>query len=133
MSITKKAAGELRAGLVTGAEIETAGRDGSGRFVATRGETTPQKRRADDPAARARKALADMTDAEDAEITAAALTDPDALPNVATARQRGRPRSAEKKVPVLLKLDPDLVDSLRASGPGWQTRVNALLRREMLK
>jgi hypothetical protein len=31
-------------------------------------------------------------------------------------------------VPILFRLDPDLVVQLRASGPGYQTRVNALLR-----
>jgi uncharacterized protein (DUF4415 family) len=29
---------------------------------------------------------------------------------------------------VTLRLDPDLLDRLRASGPGWQTRVNKALR-----
>ena len=42
-------------------------------------------------------------------------------------RSRGRPLKEKKKVPVTLRLDPDVVKALRASGPGWQTRTNALL------
>jgi uncharacterized protein (DUF4415 family) len=29
---------------------------------------------------------------------------------------------------VSLRLDPDVLDKLRAAGPGWQTRLNATLR-----
>ena len=32
------------------------------------------------------------------------------------------------KVAVSIRLDADLVDQFRASGRGWQTRVNAILR-----
>jgi uncharacterized protein (DUF4415 family) len=43
--------------------------------------------------------------------------------------RRGRPPSPEtRKQPVKIRLDPDLVAALRASGPGWQTRINELLR-----
>jgi len=41
---------------------------------------------------------------------------------------RGRPRAAARKEPVSLRLDEDILTRLRADGPGWQTRVNALLR-----
>jgi uncharacterized protein (DUF4415 family) len=30
---------------------------------------------------------------------------------------------------VLVKLDPDVVDKFRATGPGWQGRMNAALRK----
>lgn len=43
-------------------------------------------------------------------------------------RGRGRPKSEAAKVPVKLRLDPDLVAALRATGTGWQTRVNDTLR-----
>jgi uncharacterized protein (DUF4415 family) len=46
-------------------------------------------------------------------------------------RGRGRPWPA-RKVPIMFRLDPDLVAQLRASGPGYQTRVNALLREAVL-
>lgn len=44
-------------------------------------------------------------------------------------RTRGRPLKETKKVPVTLRLDPYVVEVLRATGPGWQTRTNAMLAR----
>lgn len=44
-----------------------------------------------------------------------------------TKARLGRPPAEVKKVPVKLRLDPEVVDALRASGPGWQTRINAML------
>lgn len=49
--------------------------------------------------------------------------------------RRGRPPGSKAevtKMPVKLRLDPDLLAALRASGRGWQTRVNEALRREFL-
>lgn len=70
--------------------------------------------------------------AEDAAITAAALSDPDALPLTDTKlkamRTMGRPRIANPKAAVTMRIDTDVLEALRSSGPGWQTRVNALLR-----
>jgi len=43
--------------------------------------------------------------------------------------RRGRPPLANRKRLVSLRLDPEVVEKLRASGPGWQTRANAVLRR----
>ncbi|PIQ36215.1 MAG: hypothetical protein COW59_13595 [Lysobacterales bacterium CG17_big_fil_post_rev_8_21_14_2_50_64_11] len=43
-------------------------------------------------------------------------------------RGRGRPKSEVTKVAVKLRLDPDLLAALRATGAGWQTRVNDALR-----
>jgi uncharacterized protein (DUF4415 family) len=34
-----------------------------------------------------------------------------------------------RKIPVLLRVDPDVLARFRASGPGWQTRMNAALRK----
>lgn len=70
---------------------------------------------------------------EDAAITAAALTDPDNLPltdaELAQFKPlRGRPRAMVKRPMVSMRMDPDVLERLQASGPGWQTRVNALLR-----
>jgi uncharacterized protein (DUF4415 family) len=47
-------------------------------------------------------------------------------------RGRGRPPSPARKVAIKFRLDPDVVERLRASGPGWQTRVNATLREAVL-
>lgn len=43
--------------------------------------------------------------------------------------RRGRPPKEPPKVPVTIRLDADLVKSLRASGQGWQSRVNDTLRK----
>jgi uncharacterized protein (DUF4415 family) len=46
--------------------------------------------------------------------------------------KRGRgergPQKTPAKVAVALRLDRDIIEALRASGDGWQTRVNDLLR-----
>ena len=42
--------------------------------------------------------------------------------------RRGRPKLDRPKSQVSLRLDADLLDALRATGTGWQTRVNAALR-----
>ena len=41
---------------------------------------------------------------------------------------RGRPRLPDAKRQVTIRLDPDLLDRLRATGPGWQTRLNEAVR-----
>ena len=41
--------------------------------------------------------------------------------------RRGRPKSEAPKIEVKIRLDANTVEHLRGSGPGWQTRVNALL------
>ena len=49
--------------------------------------------------------------------------------------RRGRPVGSVKpdsKVSIKLRLDPDVVAALRASGRGWQTRVNDLLRERVV-
>jgi uncharacterized protein (DUF4415 family) len=41
----------------------------------------------------------------------------------------GRPRSANPKLALKLRIDPDIVEYFRATGPGWQTRINDTLRK----
>jgi uncharacterized protein (DUF4415 family) len=65
------------------------------------------------------------------ELTAEQLADAD-LHEGGRLIRRGRPPSETRKQPVKIRLDPDLVAALRASGPGWQTRLNALLRKAVL-
>jgi uncharacterized protein (DUF4415 family) len=70
-------------------------------------------------------------------------TDPDDAPQLTTEmleraeifegnsfirRGPGRPKLASPKEAVHLRLDMDVVTRLRESGPGWQTRVNEILR-----
>lgn len=47
-------------------------------------------------------------------------------------RRRGRPLGSGTREQVAIRLDVDVPDAFRASGPGWQTRMNAALR-EWLK
>ena len=75
------------------------------------------------------------TPAEDAAITAAAIADPDATPftdaewaQVKPLVRRGRPLGSGTKVQVTLRLDVDVVEKLKSTGAGWQTRANDALR-----
>ena len=90
----------------------------------------------------------DLTDAEEAAIQAAIARDPDAreasdaqlaamrpaaqalspamLASLKTYR-KGRPKAEATKVPVKLRLDAHTVAVFRASGTGWQTRMNEIL------
>jgi uncharacterized protein (DUF4415 family) len=43
--------------------------------------------------------------------------------------RRGRPKSASPKQQVTLRLDADVLEGMRATGPGWQTRANEALRK----
>jgi len=49
-------------------------------------------------------------------------------PATGTLTRRGRPKLANPKRQVTLRLDGDLLDRLRESGPGWQGRINDILR-----
>jgi len=44
-------------------------------------------------------------------------------------RPRGRPRKADAKVHIHIRLSPQVLGHFRASGPGWQTRIDEVLRR----
>jgi uncharacterized protein (DUF4415 family) len=55
----------------------------------------------------------------------------EAFPALAEAMQKnigGRPKADNPKVAVSLRLDQDVVARFKASGPGWQTRINDALR-----
>lgn len=45
-----------------------------------------------------------------------------------TLTRPGRPKSLDPKRQVTLRLDGAVLDRLRSSGPGWQTRVNEILK-----
>ena len=73
--------------------------------------------------------------------TPAISNDPDDAPELTAAffksadlyegtkiKARGRPKAVTTKEPVKLRLDADVLAALRASGEGWQTRINETLR-----
>lgn len=70
---------------------------------------------------------------EDARITVAALSDPDALPVTEEELAQfftkvGRPKSLHRKLSTTIRLDADVLNAFKATGPGWQTRMNAALK-----
>ena len=109
----------------------------------------PEDERKEDERKDARRPSAeDLTDAEEAAIQAAIARDPDAreasdaqlaamrpaaqvlspamLASLKTYR-KGRTRAEVTKVPVKLRLDAQTLAVFRASGTGWQTRMNEIL------
>jgi uncharacterized protein (DUF4415 family) len=116
--------------------------------VFTREELEYLERRMAEAREKARN-LPDMTDEEDARITAAAKADPDNPPLTDEQwarmrpayqvhpefvakwlrRKRGRPPLEAPKKQVTLRLDQDVVEHFRAGGQGWQSRINDALRK----
>lgn len=70
--------------------------------------------------------------AEDAAIAASIAADPDTHElsdaEFKQMRRPGRPVGSGTKRQITLRLDSDLIDTFKASGDGWQTRINAVLR-----
>jgi uncharacterized protein (DUF4415 family) len=61
------------------------------------------------------------------------MTDPDApdcseLIRAETRRLRGRPRGNGRKTATSIRIDKDVLSAFRATGRGWQTRMNDALR-----
>jgi uncharacterized protein (DUF4415 family) len=59
-------------------------------------------------------------------------------PDIVSAYERGElrtrgPQKAPTKVPITIRLDPDVLDYFKSSGSGWQTRLNDTLRRAIGK
>jgi uncharacterized protein (DUF4415 family) len=77
---------------------------------------------------------ADAPDAESPEWTEEDMRSAipfSALPNSvkkAISKIRRGPQKAAKKVPVSIRLSPDVVAGLRATGEGWQVRADEALR-----
>lgn len=74
------------------------------------------------------------TTEEDAQITAAALTDPDNLPwtdedwvKAKPFMLRGRPLSDLTKKRITIRLERNTLEKFRATGKGWQTRIDKAL------
>ena len=46
-----------------------------------------------------------------------------------TSKQRGRKPDPNAKKLLTLRLDPDVIEHFKATGEGWQTRMNEALRK----
>lgn len=72
----------------------------------------------------------DAPEATDEQLAQAKPFD-QAFPALADAMRKnvgGRPKLDNPKVAVSLRLDQEIVARFKASGPGWQTRMNDALR-----
>ncbi|AVT75926.1 hypothetical protein RPPS3_18630 [Rhodopseudomonas palustris] len=76
----------------------------------------------------------DWDDVESPELTAEQIKElrpfAEVLPDLAASIRRGRgPNKAPTKRLVSLRLSPEVIDTYKAGGPGWQSRIDADLRR----
>ena len=54
----------------------------------------------------------------------------EAFPELAESARRLRgPQKAPTKVPVSIRLSPEVVEHFKAGGPGWQARIDDALRK----
>ncbi|MCJ8158354.1 BrnA antitoxin family protein [Sphingomonas sp. LaA6.9] len=72
---------------------------------------------------------ADPNDPDDFDVSEAAI---DQALAERRARRGGRPRGSNKEQ-VAIRLDKDVLEKFRATGPGWQTRINDALRAAVTK
>ncbi len=84
------------------------------------------------------KKLIKPTEEENVLLTAAASNDADNVPltdvewdrvKVKVKRGPGRPMGSGTKAQVTLRLDVEVLEALKATGAGWQTRANDILRK----
>lgn len=83
-----------------------------------------------------RRPIAMPTAKEDKRLVAAARADPEAQPltpkqlkaMVPLRALRGRPKSANPKQLVSVRYSPEVLAFFKASGEGWQSRMDAVLR-----
>lgn len=54
-----------------------------------------------------------------------------ALPQLdeAIKRSRGRPALERPRQQISIRLDPDVIDKFKATGPKWQSKINEVLKR----
>lgn len=58
---------------------------------------------------------------------------PEAEQRMLKSLWRRGPQKSPRKVPVSIRLSPDVADGLRASGAGWQSRADQALRSWLLE
>ncbi len=73
----------------------------------------------------------ELTDEEIASMRPAAEVLPSELYAALTKRRPGQrgPQKAPTKEQVTIRLDRAVIDHFRATGPGWQKRINDVLRK----
>ena len=77
---------------------------------------------------------------EDRRITAAAESDPDNPPLTDEQLAKmvpyhtifGRPKKENPKQLVSIRFSPEVIAFFRATGPGWQTRMDVVLKQHLL-
>jgi uncharacterized protein (DUF4415 family) len=74
------------------------------------------------------------TDEEDAAINAGIAADPDSY-ELTTEEftqlkpyKAGRPKAEITKERITIRLSPDVLTAFKATGKGWQTRIDAVLK-----
>ncbi len=92
-----------------------------------------------------------LTDAEEAEIQDMIASDPDnpewteemfrkskpfaeAFPELHANMKKnlgGRPKSANPKQAISIRLSPEVLEHFKAGGPGWQSRIDDALKRHV--
>lgn len=95
-----------------------------GKRLTDKQEAKIQKRIASDPDA------PEATDAQLAKAKPFAEAMPDLMESI--KRGRGRPLAAETKHPVTIRLDRNVVEKFKATGKGWQSRINEILKQAKL-
>ncbi|MCO5160336.1 MAG: BrnA antitoxin family protein [Mesorhizobium sp.] len=97
------------------------------------------------------RSAAPLTDQEEAEIQRMIAADPDnpeitdeqiaqakpfgeVFPHLSEMirRGRGRPAVSRPRKQVSLRLDPDVLEKFKATGKGWQGRINEVLKQAKL-
>ncbi|WBA80898.1 BrnA antitoxin family protein [Endozoicomonas sp. GU-1] len=72
------------------------------------------------------------TDEEDAAINAGIAADPDTFEITdemfEQKRASGRPKAEETKERITIRLSPEVIAYFRATGKGWQTRMDDALK-----
>ncbi len=74
----------------------------------------------------------EWTDEEFAQARPAAEVMPPELYQALIERRVRGPQKAPTKEMISVRLDRDLVERLRATGPGWQARINDTLRKAVM-
>lgn len=70
----------------------------------------------------------ELTEAELGEMKPFAEVLPELAANM-KKKLKGRPKKESPKQAISIRLDQDIIEKFKATGPGWQTRINDALKR----